>query len=303
MSRDVSREHYTVNEVEVRTKVPASTLRQWERRYGFPKPERSASGYRLYRDVDIRDIEQMKRHIVAGLSASRAAELVCPAEVPDEGATSGSLEVLHRELLGALLGLDEARADRVFSQAHSFHSVEDVLSVLIERTMRELGVMWREGRIPVTTEHFASAYVQGRLRGLLSAVPNAAGGAAVLVACAPQETHELGALTLAVLLRRAGFYVYYLGPDLPVKDLRELSLTLRPAGVMISASAGGPVEALLEQKAHLVGIAPILAFGGEAFAAQPGLAEALYGTFLAPDAKGAVRRFGKLVQQAGALHA
>ena len=299
----MSRERYTVNEVEGRTKVPASTLRQWERRYGFPKPERSASGYRLYRDVDIRSIEQMKRHIAAGLSASRAAELVCPVLASEEQAVSGSLEALHRDLLGALLQLDEARADRVFSLAHSFHSVDDVLGVLIERTMCEIGTMWREGRIPITTEHFASAYLHGRLRGLLSAVPNAADGATVLVACAPRETHELGALTLAVLLRRAGFYVYYLGPDLPLKDLRELSLTLRPAGVMISASVGLPVEALLEEKAHLVGIAPVLAFGGAAFNAQPSLAETLYGTFLAPDAKSAVRRFSKLVQQAGALHA
>ena len=301
----MGREHYTVNEVETRTKVPASTLRQWERRYGFPKPERSASGYRLYRDIDIRDIEQMKRHIAAGLSASRAAELVCPAgaSAGNEEAASGSLEALRRDLLEALLGLDEARADRVFSQAHSFHSVEDVLSVLAERTMCDVRALWHEGRIPVTTEHFASAYVQGRLRGLMSAFPNAVGGVVVVVACAPLETHELGALTLAVLLRRAGFHVYYLGPDLPVRDLRELALTLRPAGVMISASVGGPVEALLEQKAHLVGIAPILAFGGAPFNARPGLAEALNGTFLAPDAKGAVRRFSKLVQQAGALHA
>lgn len=299
----MSRERYTVNEVEVQTKVPASTLRQWERRYGFPKPERSASGYRLYRDADIRHIEQMKRYIAQGLSASRAAELVCPAGPPEEGAVAGSLEALHRDLLAALLRLDEAGADRVFSQAHSFHSVEDVLSGLAERTMRELGAMWHEGRIPVTTEHFASAYVQGRLRGLLSASPSVEGGAVVVVACAPLETHELGALTLAVLLRRAGFHVVYLGANTPVKELRDLALSLRPAGVMISASVGPSVEMLLEQKAHLVGIAPVLAFGGAAFNARPELAETLYGTFLAPDAKGAVRRFGKLVQQAGALHA
>lgn len=300
----MSRERYTVNEVEARTKVPASTLRQWERRYGFPKPERSASGYRLYRDVDIRDIEQMKCHIAAGLSASRAAELVCPAGTP-EGAegVSGSLEGLYRDLLAALLQLDEAKADRIFSQAHSFHSVEDVLGGLAERTMREIGALWYQGRIPVTTEHFASAYVQGRLRGLLSASPNAAGGAVVIVACAPLETHELGALTLAVLLRRAGFQVVYLGANTPVRELRELALTLRPAGVMISASVTPPVEALLEDRAHLVGIAPVLAFGGAAFNARPDLAETLYGTFLAPDAKGAVRRLNRLVQQAGALHA
>ena len=67
---------YTVNEVEDRTGVPAATLRQWERRYGFPLPERSASGYRLYGDDDLRHIVAMKRHIDDGVPASRAAEMV-----------------------------------------------------------------------------------------------------------------------------------------------------------------------------------------------------------------------------------
>ena len=31
---------YTIAEVEERTGVASATLRQWERRYGFPKPQR-----------------------------------------------------------------------------------------------------------------------------------------------------------------------------------------------------------------------------------------------------------------------
>ena len=36
---------FTAGEVEQRTGVPATTLRQWERRYGLPNPQRSAGGY------------------------------------------------------------------------------------------------------------------------------------------------------------------------------------------------------------------------------------------------------------------
>ncbi|MEX2501217.1 MAG: MerR family transcriptional regulator, partial [Trueperaceae bacterium] len=72
----MSRGKFTVHEVEERTDVPAATLRQWERRYGCPKPERSTSGYRLYADVDLRVIETMKRYIDDGVPASRAADLV-----------------------------------------------------------------------------------------------------------------------------------------------------------------------------------------------------------------------------------
>ncbi len=296
--RTVSRDRYTVNEVEARTDVPAGTLRQWERRYGIPKPERSASGYRLYCENDIRNIEQMKRRIAAGTPASRAAELIQEPE-----ALPGSVSSLQTALLDALLKLDEAKADEIFSQAYSLHGVETVLSELAQHTMAELGSRWHRGETPVTTEHFASAYLQGRLRTLMSATPNLVGGAVIIVACAPLEQHELGALVLAILLRRAGRRVYYLGANTPVKDLRELADTLGPVGVMISASLPKSVALLTEAKTYLVGIAPVLGFGGPAFNHRPELAETLSGTFLAPDAPGAVRRLAQLIQQRGALRA
>ena len=95
---------YTVNEVEERTRVPAATLRQWERRYGFPRPERSGSGYRLYGDDDLRHILAMKRHIDDGVPASRAAEMVRVAEVRAYGPRP--LDHLRDELVAALIELD-----------------------------------------------------------------------------------------------------------------------------------------------------------------------------------------------------
>lgn len=296
----MNRGRYTVNEVEYRTKVPASTLRQWERRYGFPKPERSDSGYRLYCEEDVRSIELMKQYIGEGVSASRAAELVCQTETE---ALPESLAGLQRALLDALLNLDEAKADQVFSQAHSFHSVETVFSELVQRTMVKIGSLWHQGEIPITTEHFASAYVQGRLRTLMSATVNPEGGTPVIVACAPLERHELGALVLATLLRRAGYYVLYVGADTPVPDLRELARTVQPSGVMISASSAESVVRLKDARRYLVGMAPVVAFGGAAFNREPELAETLHGVFLAADAGSAVRRFGELIRQRGALHA
>lgn len=294
----MNRGRYTVNEVEYRTKVPASTLRQWERRYGFPKPERSGSGYRLYCEGDIRSIELMKRHIAEGVSASRAAELVCHAE---PGTLPGSLSGLRGVLLDALLNLDETKADQVLSQAHSFHGVETVLSELVQRTMVNIGLLWHQGEIPITTEHFASAYVQGRLRTLMSATANPEGGVLVIVACAPLERHELGALVLATLLRRAGFRVLYVGADTPVQALNEMARTVRAFGVMISATSAESVTRLMDARSYFAEMAPVVAFGGLAFNREPKLAEGLHGVFLAPDAGGAVRRFGELVRQGDAL--
>ena len=242
----------------------------------------------------------MKQYIAEGVSASKAAELVGQAETE---APPGSLDALQAALLEAFLNLDEAKAEQVFSQAHSFHGVETVFSELVQRTMVKLGLLWHRGEIPITTEHFASAYVQGRLRTLMRATVNPERGERVIVACAPLEHHELGALVLATLLRRAGFYVLYVGADTPVEDLCEMARTARPSGVLISASVAASVTQLRSARHHLAGMAPVVAFGGAAFNRDPGLAEDLHGVFLAVDAGSAVQRFSELVQRGSTLHA
>jgi len=270
---------YTVNEVEDRTGVPAATLRQWERRYGFPLPERSASGYRLYGDDDLRHIAAMKRHIDDGVPASRAAEMVRAQEAGARGPRP--LTKLRDELVAALLELDESQADRVVGEAHALHPLEDVVLDLFRSTMLDLGQKWHEGKINTTTEHFASSYIQGRLRQLMSL-----------------SQHEIGAMMLAVMLRREGYLVFYVGANTPVADLAAMARDVDPAAVMISASSLDSVQYLLDQRAHLDGIAPVVAFGGHGFDEDPRRADLAGGVYLGTDIPAALKRLAELLQAA-----
>jgi MerR family transcriptional regulator, light-induced transcriptional regulator len=281
---------YTVNEVEERTGVPAPTLRQWERRYGVPKPERSPAGYRLYSDADINDIRALKAHVDDGVPASRAAQLV------GRRAAAGPrpLTELRHELTAALVGLDEALADRIIAEAHALYSVDTVVLELFQPTMIDIGNLWHEGVIKTTTEHFASSYVQGRLRQLLSLAGSNLAGQRVIVACAPLEQHELGALVLAVLLRRAGFQVFYLGANTPLEDLAAMARAVEPIAVMISAASRESAHQLIDERRHLEGVAPLLVLGGQAFNADPALADRIGGRYLARDAGEAATRLHEL---------
>ena len=285
---------YTVNEVEERTGVPAATLRQWERRYGFPLPERSGSGYRLYGDDDLRHILAMKRHIDDGVPASRAAEMVRVEEAGARGPRPVSK--LKDELVAALLELDEAQADRVVGEAHALHPLEDVVLDLFRNTMFDLGQRWHDGEINTTTEHFASSYVQGRLRQLMSLAGTNRHGQRVIVACAPHDQHEIGAMMLAVMLRREGYLVYYVGANTPVADLAAMARDVRPAVVMVSASSLDSVQFLLEQRAHLAAIAPVVAFGGHGFDEDPRRAELAGGVYLGHDIPAALKRLAELLR-------
>src|SRR4051794_38934508 len=62
-----------IGELSRRTGVPPEVLRAWESRYGVLRPERSAGGFRLYSEDDVRRIETMQRLIGGGVSTGEAA--------------------------------------------------------------------------------------------------------------------------------------------------------------------------------------------------------------------------------------
>jgi DICT domain-containing protein len=62
----------TIGELAERTGVPAATLRSWEARYRFPRPQRMDTGHRRYASGDVALIEEVLRQRAAGLSLPAA---------------------------------------------------------------------------------------------------------------------------------------------------------------------------------------------------------------------------------------
>jgi DICT domain-containing protein len=65
---------YGIGDVVERTGVAEGTLRMWERRHGFPKPARLASGHRRYSDQDVELIRKVATQRAAGFSLAAAIE-------------------------------------------------------------------------------------------------------------------------------------------------------------------------------------------------------------------------------------
>ena len=77
MSNEVSKSgRYRIRVVSEMTGIPSATLRAWERRYGIPSPQRTASSYRLYSDFDVETVRQMRDLCDQGVSPSEAARML-----------------------------------------------------------------------------------------------------------------------------------------------------------------------------------------------------------------------------------
>lgn len=287
---------FTVREVEERTGVPASSLRQWERRYGFPTPERSPSGYRYYSERDVEGIMRMRDLVADGVAASRAATMVAESQVSASGVRSAA--VLADELRGALVALDAERAEAVYSEALALYPVHLVMLEVVRPALVRVGDMWHAGEVNVATEHFASSFLQGRVRSLFRLMTGAGRGHRVVVACAPGERHEIGSLILSVMLKRAGFQVAYLGADTPIADLADMVRREGFEAVLLSATSEEAHAALRAARSQLREMPALLVLGGAALERNPELAAESGGVFLGNDVRKVVPELEALLAKA-----
>jgi DNA-binding transcriptional MerR regulator len=260
---------YRVTAVEAMTGIPASTLRSWERRYGWPEPARTESGQRLYSDHDVAVVRFLLLRRSEGMSMAQAAGLLRSAAAVEER----DPDRVVASLVAAFREFEEAAAEAAFTAGERLLGLEGAARDLIPRAI-EAAAAGNGAGPPVATEHFASNFLRRQALRLLDGLP-VAQGRPVLVACGPDEQHELGALLLTLLLRVHGHRVVYLGARLPGAALERAMAALEPSGVAISLTMPESLEQAVDwaraggwhrgDRTHLW-------WGGPAVAGQPELA-------------------------------
>lgn len=285
---------FTIKAVAERTGVPVYTLRAWERRYGVPSPHRGADNrYRLYDEQDIADVLFLKRQVESGMAPSQASLLLRQQQSqPLRGLTilpAPPVDAMHAALLEAFARYDERTARQVLDQSFALFAPEQVALQIIEPTMQEIGEQWMGNRMTVGQEHLASNVIQQKLFAILQAQPAPPPSAPLLAAaCAPAEEHELGLVILALLARRQGWRVAYLGRETPLDDLMHLSRTSGPSAIAISVTTPLGLAGLIPWlRAENRPTAP-LAFGGRMPNLLPGLRDHLPGGYIGSNAMAAV---------------
>ena len=137
----------------------------------------------------------------------------------------------------------------------------------------DTGASWQAGTTNVWQEHFASATVRTIVEALYpdvtalatSAPPK---GTTVLLACPPQEQHDLGLRMLTDRFALAGWNTIYLGTDTPTAEIVSAAAEVGADLVVLSASTHFnrvQLRTVVERiKAGLPGVR--VAVGGPAFA-------------------------------------
>ena len=232
---------FRIHVVAELTGVPEPTLRAWERRYGIPSPERTASGYRLYSAQEVEQVREMRRLSEGGMAAAEAARLLLSGRTAagaDGDAPEDFYATTVESLLDSISRFDDAGLETQLRKLMFLGSTATILDRVLVSVLRELGRRWHGGEISVAQEHLASHRLATLLRDLLSLSPGADSIARVLLACFADEEHELGLLGTATRFSGWGLRPVFLGVVTPPgpswrrvavsPELVALSVTITP---------------------------------------------------------------------------
>ena len=236
----------SISDVERDIGVAKETLRVWERRYGFPQPQRDANGERVYPPDQVHRLSLVKRLLdqgyrpgkIMGLDTAELAELgakpgtAAPARGLDDPEIAACIALLRAHKVSELR--------QRLSQSMLLMGLQRCVTELIAPLTTAVGMAWARGEVAVFEEHLFSEMLQGVMRNAIFAATQQAGHAQatprVLLTTVPQERHGLGLLMAEALLALEGAHCVSLGVQTPLGDIVQAARAQRADIVALSFS-------------------------------------------------------------------
>lgn len=242
----------SIASVERETGLSKDLLRVWERRYGFPQPQRDANGERLYSGAELAKLRVVRRLVDQGMRPGRI--LALPLSELEALACDTSPTVCN------------AMQDLVLYLVKT-HQTADLRRELVQSLMRDglhgfvtetvaplsalVGEAWVRGEIQIFEEHLFTEQLQAVLRNAIAQTPSGGGSPRVLLTTLPSEQHALGLLMAEALLALEGADCVALGTQTPAGDVVAAALAKEVDVVALSFSGNFPANQMSHSVAQL----------------------------------------------------
>jgi len=236
----------SISDVERDIGIAKETLRVWERRYGFPQPQRDANGDRVYPPEQVQRLAQVKRLLDQGYRPGKimALDIDALSELGSKARPTVAHTPHDGHEIDACIGLLKAHKIGELRQ----RLTQSLLSMGLLRGVTELiapltsavGLAWTHGNIAIFEEHLFSEMLQSVMRNAIFAATlhgaHAQARPRILLTTMPQERHGLGLLMVEALLALEGAHCISLGVQTPLGDIVNAAVAQRADIVALSFS-------------------------------------------------------------------
>ena len=227
-------------------------IRIWERRYSALSPSRTGTNRRMYCDEAVKRLKLLKTLTENGHRIGGVARL-CTSELEDlvknisampdiaveraPAAPIGDFEQPEEFVEAAIAAAKRYDCEglrRVLLQARLQFGQRGMLHQVICPLIVQIGSNWQHGVMRASHEHIATAIIRELLLTPVPGSQTPAHAPELVVATPSGELHELGALIVAASARDLGWYVTYLGPNLPIEEIAACAIARHSTAVALS---------------------------------------------------------------------
>jgi MerR family transcriptional regulator, light-induced transcriptional regulator len=250
---------FNIAAVERDTGLSKDVLRVWERRYGFPVPDRDANGERLYPADQVARLRLIKRlmdqgHRPGKLITAPAEELTALAPRRSrQVARTSSADADAGDLAGLLTLIkqhDAAGYLQAMQQRLARQGLQRFVQDSVAPLTRQVGDAWEDGSFEVFEEHLFTELTKRLLRQAIAALPGGQRGPRILLTSVPDEPHVLGLLMVEALFALEGAECIPLGTQMPLLEIGRATEAHQADIVALSFSVAFPqrqIPGLLQQ--------------------------------------------------------
>ena len=227
--------------VERETGLSKDTLRVWERRYGFPTPERDANGERLYAPEQVQRLLQIKRLMDRGHRPGKLLALddtglrALDETRPEASDRPGALP------LDSWMQLVRTHDSEALQRALYREMVKRGLAGFVQDTVAPLiarvGEAWSRNELGIFEEHLFSQHLEKVFRTVLANLSPQHGSPRVLLTTLSGEEHTMGLLMVEALMVVEDVYPVLLGPQTPIDEIVRAAQLKQADAVCLSFSS------------------------------------------------------------------
>ena len=248
---------FTIKDLENLTGIKAHTIRIWEQRYSFLKPQRTDTNIRYYNNEELKKILNISLLNKYGYKIShidRMSEPEINEKIISLNHAMAQQERVINELIQHMVDMEVERLEVTLSDYIRQRGIERTISQIIFPFMERIGVLWITGHINPAQEHLVSNIIRQKMIMGIEAVSASVRMEKTGLLFLPEgEFHELGLLFIHYMLKNRGVRVFYLGANVPIEDVHYVIRVKKPDFLyshLTSVSSGFSFDRFINQAAR-----------------------------------------------------
>lgn len=223
---------FTIKDLENLSGIKAHTLRIWEQRYNFLKPERTFTNIRYYSNNELKTILNIALLNKYGYKVSHIDKMT-EDEIRDKVLTLNQQEAqqerIVNELVQHMVDLNTHAFEETLSSYILARGIERTITQIIFKYMEKIGILWLTNHINPAQEHLVTNIIRQKLIVGIEGISTPLKVNKTILLFLPEaEYHEMGLLFMYYLLKSRGIEVIYLGCNVPLADVGYVVKVKKP---------------------------------------------------------------------------